>query len=183
MNATPRFLRKNRAEAIATSRRKGRNQSPLFWLLFFPTVLAIYLVHNARSYEEVITTTSDGEQALTPERKAEISDRQRKNAEQAEQYVLRAVAPGYRTCYLCPEGRVWLEAGEIAKIGVSTEGQRRYVAEFYEQHGVYYVAEYRGDLTTAKNRELARLGGYPLLPENQKRTTKLLYPPLNTKLD
>jgi hypothetical protein len=182
MNATPRFFRKDRAKASVAPRRRYGSHRPRLWLLLFLAAAAVYLIHNARSYEDVVTATTDGA-ALTPERKAEISERQRKNTDQAEQYVLRAVAPGYRTCYLCPEGRVWLEAGEIAKIGVSTDGQRRYTAEFYEQQGVYYVAEYRGDLTTAKNRELARLGSYPLLPENQKRTTKLLYPPLNSKLD
>lgn len=80
-------------------------------------------------------------------------------------------------------GIIWLGANEIAKIGVSTNGKSRYSIEYYELHGVSYWMEYRGDLTTAKNREIARLGSYPLLPENQKREFKLVYPPLNSKLD
>ena len=156
---------------------------PPFWLFLLILGLAGCLVYNYSRYEEVVTTDPDGSPALTPERQAEIAGRQKKNAEEAEQYILIAVAPGYRECYLCPEGKAWLETNEIAKIGVSTDGQGRYSSAFYVTHGVDYIMEYRGDVTTAKNRELARLGGFPLLPENQKRQRKLLYPPLNSKLD
>ncbi|MCB0585878.1 MAG: hypothetical protein KDD06_11210 [Phaeodactylibacter sp.] len=156
---------------------------PPYWIFLLALGLISYLIYNYSGYEEVVTTDSNGNPILTPERKAEIARRQKKNDEEAEQYVLRAIAPGYRECYLCPEGKVWLEAEEIAKIGVSTDGEDRYSLKFYEKHGIYYDMEYRGSLTIAKNREIARLGSYPLLPENQKREHKLLYPPLNTKLD
>ena len=168
---------------IPHSGGKGGGGSPPFWLFLLILGLAGGLVYNYSSYEEVVHTNPDGNPALTPERQAEIAGRQKKNAEEAEQYILIAVDPGYRECYLCPEGKVWLETGEIAKIGVSTNGQGRYSSEFYIYHGVNYIMEYRGDVTTAKNRELARLGSYPLLPENQKRQQKLLYPPLNSKFD
>lgn len=163
--------------------KPGKSGRPPAWLFLLILCLAGYLVYNYSRYEEVVTADPGGSPTLTPEREAEIARRQKKNAEEAEQYVLRAVGPGYRECYLCPEGKAWLETDEIAKIGVSTDGQSRYSSEYYIRHGVKYVMEYRGDVTTAKNREIARLGGYPLLPENQKRERKLLYPPLNTKLD
>ena len=168
---------------IPHSGGKGGGGSPPFWLFLLILGLAGGLVYNYSSYEEVVHTDPEGNPALTLERQAEIAGRQKKNAEEAEQYVLRAIAPGYRECYLCPEGKTWLEANEIAKIGVSTNGKSRYPLNFYERHGVYYDVEYRGNLSIAKNREIARLGGYPLLPENQKREQKLLYPPLNSKLD
>lgn len=163
--------------------KPGKSGGPPAWLFLLILCLAGYLVYNYSRYEEVVAADPDGAPALTPEREAEIARRQKKNAEEAEQYVLRAIGPGYRECYLCPEGKAWLETGEIAKIGVSTDGEDRYSLKFYEKHGVYYDMEYRGNLAIAKNREIARLGGYPLLPENQKRERKLLYPPLNTKLD
>lgn len=160
----------------------GGNGAP-FWLFLVILGLLGGLIYNYSRYDEVVTTDADGNPVLTPEREAELTRRQQKNAEEAEQYILIAVAPGYRECYLCPEGKVWLETNEIAKIGVSTEGQGRYSSAFYVHHGVDYIMEYRGNLTIAKNRELARLSGYPLLPENQKREQKLLYPPLNSKFD
>ncbi|KAA3625759.1 MAG: hypothetical protein DWQ02_21170 [Bacteroidetes bacterium] len=163
--------------------KKSRNNRPLFWLLLFCVAFVGSLVFASLGYDDVVTSDPDKNPTLTPERQEEIERRQKKNSEGAEQYVLRAIVPGFRECYLCPEGKVWLEVNEIAKIGITTDGQNRYSTEFYEKHEVYYVLEYRGDLTTAKNRELARLGGYPLLPENQKRKKKLIYPPLNSKLD
>lgn len=162
---------------------KSQNNRSLFWLLLFCAVFIGYLVYGSLGYDDVVTSDPDGNPILVPERQAEIERRQRKNSEGAEQYVLRAIAPGYRECYLCPAGKVWLEVNEIAKIGITTDGQSRYSIAYYEKHRVYYVMEYRGDLTSAKNREVARLGAYPLLPENQKRERKLVYPPLNSKLD
>jgi len=178
---------RTRPNSTSTTQRSnaGRDDgnTPPFWLFLLILGLAGCLVYNYSRYEEVVTADPGGNPALTPERQAEIDRRQKKNAEEAEQYVLRATVPGYRECFLCPEGRAWLETNEIAKIGVSTDGEGRYPLNFYERYGVYYDMEYRGDLVIAKNREIARLGGYPLLPENQKREHKLLYPPLNSKLD
>ena len=160
----------------------GKPKPPfLLWVLLLGAVA--FVVINALSYDDVVEKDGDGRPVLTPGRKTEIAERQKKNEEYAEQYVLRAKKPGYRICSHCPEGKIWLEANEIAKIGVSTNGEKRYNFEFYSTHDVYYFMEYKGDLTTAKNREIWRLGNYPLLPENQKRRQKLIYPPLNTKLD
>lgn len=164
-------------------KNRSRNKRPLFWLLLLCVVFVGFLIFASLGYDDVMTSDPDGNPILKLERQEEIDRRQRKNREGAEQYVLRAIAPGYRECYLCPGKKVWLEANEIAKIGISTNGQGRYSLAYYKKHGVYYVMEYRGDLTTAKNWEVARLGSYPLLPENQKRENKLLYPPLNSKLD
>lgn len=163
---------------------KSQNMKLMFWLLLLVVVSAIgYFVVNASKYDEVVISDPDGNPILTPEREEELYRRQMKNSEGAEQYVLVTTTPGLRECYLCPTGSVWLEAGEIAKVGISTNGQSRYSIEYYMKHRVYYLMEYRGDLATAKNREIVRLGSYPLLPENQKREYKLLYPPLNSKLD
>jgi hypothetical protein len=170
-------------ENTIPAKQKSTTNLTMLLLILTSVILLGGIIVLFKPYEKVITTDKEGNPTLTPERKAEIEQRQKKNAEYAEQYVLRAIAPGYRECYLCLNRKVWLESNEIAKIGVSTDGQTRYSIEYYERHGVYYVMEYRGDLTTAKNREIERLGTYPLLPENQKREEKLLYPPLNSKLD
>lgn len=165
--------------------RRKKNRKPigaLLWLALIGIALSYWLLTD-KKFEDVITTDSDGNLVLSEERQAELAQRQRKNSEEAEQYILIALAPGYRLCYLCPEGKAWLEAGEIAKIGVSTNGRRRYSRKFYRRHNVDYATEYIGDLVTARNREIARLGAYPLLPENLKREYKLLYPPLNAVLD
>ncbi|MEN0003557.1 MAG: hypothetical protein AAF798_05415 [Bacteroidota bacterium] len=152
-------------------------------LLLTVVMIGAFLVIYLKKYDELVTEDANGNPALVPDRRAEIEKRKYKNSNEAEQYVLRAIAPGFVECYLCPDGKVWLEANEIAKIGVSTNGQDRYSAEYYRKHGLYYVMEYRGDLATAKNKEIERLGTYPLLPENQKREQRLIYPPLNSKLD
>lgn len=185
MNSPARLLKKSGLKVIPGQGKKERNNrpKPIIWFLLVLGCLIVYSVYNSQGYEEVVTTDSEGNPVLTPDRQAEIARRQNKNIEEAEQYVLIAIAPGYRECYLCPGGKVWLEAGEIAKIGISTNSKNRYSIEYYEHHGVFYQMEYRGDLTTAKNREIGRLGSYPLLPENLKRKNKLLYPPLNSKLD
>lgn len=183
MNAPALSDSKLSLKVIRGQGKKGKHPIGIFWLLLIVSALVGYLAYSSTGYDEAITTDPEGNPVLTPGRQAEIARRKKKNSEEAEQYILVAVAPGYRECYLCPEGKVWLETGEIAKIGVSTNGQSRYSIEYYERHGVNYIMEYRGDLTTAKNREITRLGSYPLLPENQKRRYKLLYPPLNSKFD
>ena len=150
MNSPERVPIKSRLRAIKGEGKKKKPKLYQLGVLLIFLIFVFYWIIAGLRYEDVVTIGSDGKPTIKAERQAEIARRQKKNSEEAEQYILVAIAPGYRECYLCPGGKVWLNTGEIAKIGVSTNGIGRYPIMYYQKHMVNYVMEYRGSLTIAK---------------------------------
>lgn len=97
-----------------------------------------------------------------------------------EQYTLRARKSGFYPNYEWGKGMVngvWLNKGDIWKIGKSINGRRRYPNNYYDSvgQGLDYVEEYSGPPDTVLFVEMMKLVNYRM-QHNGK------YPPGNTKL-
>jgi hypothetical protein len=140
-----------------------KNRTPLF-----VGVLTLILIVAALKWVDVVKKLADGAWVLTDERQ-DLRDGALDRNTNAEQYVLLAVVSGWYKCYLCPEGQYWLNEGEIAKIGITTNPMERYSEKWIQDNRVEYVREIVGDLTTVRKAEIERISTYPLTPENMTR--------------
>ncbi len=131
-------------------------------------IAATLLLLAALKWEDVARRLKDGSWSLSEERQKEMEDTLERN-ENAEQYVLLATVSGWYKCYLCEEGRYWLNKGEIAKIGITTNPAERYSQRWLEDHRVEYIIEVEGGLATVRKAEIERIASYPFLPENMAR--------------
>ena len=121
-------------------------------------------------FKDFVQENPDGSYELKPERKRKLNTDIKRMREEAEQYILVAKEEGYYGCLHCPRGAFYLRKGEIVKIGITRQGEQgRYDQNYYARMKVEYIAEYRGTLQIAAERELIRLGNYPLTPENLAR--------------
>lgn len=137
----------------------------------FPIIIGIaaaLLLLAALKWEDVARRLRDGTWALSEERQQEMEDTLDRN-ENAEQYVLLAVVSGWYECYLCEEGKYWLNEGEIAKIGITTNPAQRYSQQWLKDHRVSYHVETEGDLAKVRKAEIERIASYPFTPENMRR--------------
>jgi hypothetical protein len=126
----------------------------------------------------------DGAWRLTPKREAK-RDKHIKNIDDAEQYVLLAIAPGYYDCLHCPSKRIYLHTNEVWKYGVTNQGEKqRYPSQYFEQRQLRYHVQFRGTYSQCLVEEKRKLFEYPLLPENLARPDplKLVLPPGNLQL-
>jgi len=131
-------------------------------------ILFVLLAMAALKWEDVARRLKDGSWGLARERQKEMDYTLDRN-ENAEQYVLIAVVSGWYECYLCEDGKYWLNKGEIAKIGITTNPAERYSQKWLENNLVEYVIEVEGDLAKVRKAEIERIGSYPFLPENMAR--------------
>lgn len=109
-------------------------------------------------------------------------DKDQRELEEAEQYVLVARSAGMYPCYRCPSQRFFLNAGEIWKYGVTRKGARgRYSERFLMANNLNYRVQLVGDYAMCLMAEKGKLYNYPLLPENLSRpdSLRLLFPPGN----
>lgn len=132
------------------------------------TILLLALAMAALKWEDVARLLKDGNWGLAQERQEELEDTLERN-ENAEQYVLIATVSGWYECYLCEEGKYWLNEGEIAKIGITTNPAERYSQQWLKDHRVNYHVETEGDLAAVRKAEIERIASYPFTPENMKR--------------
>lgn len=142
--------------------RKGRPFPPGILILFLLLAMA------ALKWEDIARRLKDGSWELAEERQKEMEDSLERN-ENAEQYVLLAVVSGWYECYLCEGGKYWLNAGEIAKIGITTNPAERYSQQWLRSQRVEYVREVVGGLAKVRTAEINRIASYPFLPENMAR--------------
>ena len=137
----------------------------------FPIIIGIaaaLLLLAALKWEDVARRLRDGTWILSEERQQEMDDTLDRN-ENAEQYVLLAAVSGWYKCYLCEEELYWLNKGEIAKIGITTNRAERYSQKWLEDNRVEYIIEVEGDLAKVRKAEIERIASYPFLPENMAR--------------
>lgn len=150
-------------------------------------------VINERKFEtfdDFIQRNSDGTFELKPERKKKLNTDVKRMREETEQYVLLAKEDGYYQCLHCARGTFYLYKGEIAKVGITRQGEEgRYDHNYYNRMKLEYKTEYRGTFQKAMEAEIIRIGSYPLTPENLVRPDqsengvdryKLARPILNT---
>ena len=131
-------------------------------------IVAALLLLAALKWEDVARRFKDGTWGLSEERQQQLDETLGRN-EHAEQYVLIAAVAGWYKCYLCEEGIYWLNKGEIAKIGITTNPVERYAQKWLEDNRVEYIIEIEGDLARVRKAEIERIASYPFLPENMAR--------------
>lgn len=138
------------------------------------------LVLMALSWIDVIEWTEDGPRIKSFWKNR--LDKDQRELEEAEQYVLVARSAGMYPCYRCPSQQFFLNAGEIWKYGVTRKGARgRYSERFLMANNLNYRVQLVGDYAMCLMAEKGKLYNYPLLPENLSRldSLRLLFPPGN----
>lgn len=121
----------------------------------------------------------EGEPELAPWRKEKLL-RELDDLDNAEQYVLKAGVPGLYPCYICKGSKeIFLNLNEIWRYGVTTKGQRGRYPDGLPHPGLVYLIQFQGKLQACLAEEKIKIYEYALLPENLKRTDRLIRPPGN----
>jgi hypothetical protein len=172
IQSTPSKRQKNRL------RSKPPTQQRPSWFIW-----AVLIVAMAGTFHEFVIQREDGSYELRKERQAkqdrEIEDLQ---AEEAEQYALRAKVSGYYPCYNCGDAdEVFLNIGEIWKYGYTTR-ENRYTKKYLDRLNLIYDKQFMGTPVECQIEEKRKIYQYPLLPENLIRSFKLPRP-LGNKQD
>ncbi len=121
---------------------------------------------------------------LKPQEEAKLLKRL-KEIDEAEQYALIAIAPGWYPCNHPDRATFYLLAGEVWKYGTTTKGQfGRYSIKYLAGINVSYLLQFRGTIAECLKEEQLKLFYYPYLPENSTRPEKdqLPRPPYNSKM-
>jgi len=103
-----------------------------------------------------------------------IKDKTRKG-NPCDQYVLRARTAGWYACYKCPSQKVYLEAGEIWKIGKTCFEEKIRYSKLPDSRLVF-ARQFSGTAEQCLIVEKVKLYAYFFYPENQKRTKPLILP-------
>ena len=174
----------SREDAASHPEQAAEVARPNQWKRSFLLLSAIFLIAMAALHWADVVEWVDGEWRLKPKREAK-RDKQIKNIDDAEQYVLLAIAPGYYDCLHCPSKRIYLHTNEVWKYGVTNQGEKqRYTSQYFEQRQLRYQVQLRGTYSQCLVEEKRKLFEYPLLPENLARpdSLKQVLPPGNLQL-
>jgi hypothetical protein len=134
----------------------------------------------ALTFADVIVWV-DGVPKLHPKREKKL-EKEIREIEDAEQYVLLALTEGWYPCFICPTSTVYLYPGNVWKYGVTRKGEKiRYGTDYALNNKLSYVIEFRGHYAACLIVEKTKIYNYPLLPENIVRpeALRLAYPPGN----
>lgn len=153
-----------------------RPKSPWFWWVLF-AVVGIFAAINWDDY----VVEKDGKLELAPKRKAKLK-KELEQIDNAEQYVLKAMFPGFYPCINCGDKtEIWLNPGDVWKYGTTRLGEMvRYKSEPFDPR-LKYEVEFRGNYADCLKMEKIQIYHYVLLPENQKRADPLIRPPGNPR--
>ena len=171
-------------DAASHPKQAAEMARPNQWRLPFLLLSVMSLIAMAALQWADVVEWVEGEWRLKPKREAK-RDKQIKNIDDAEQYVLLAIAPGYYDCLHCPSKRIYLHTNEVWKYGVTNQGEKqRYTSQYFEQRQLRYHVQLRGTYSQCLIEEKRKLFEYPLLPENLARPDplKLVLPPGNLQL-
>lgn len=147
-----------------------------WWLILF-AFAGIYAAFNVEDFDFLVE--KDGGYDLSPQRKKKYQ-KESEELDNAEQYVIYALKPGYYPCYNCGESSlIYLNAGEVWKYGVTKIGQNRRYSIGEIPENLQYKREYVGDYGTCLKLEKYKIYHYALLPENLSRAIPLIRPPGN----
>lgn len=146
------------------------------WVTLLALVLFGLAVFMA---DEDFLSEEDGRPVLAPWRKAKM-EKELEEMEEGEQYVLKATEPGYYPCFNCPHtDKIFLEYGEVWKYGVTSKGQGNRYKSGLPVSTLVYATEFIGELRECYRLEKIKIYNYALLPENLRRTHRLIRPPGN----
>lgn len=147
--------------------------------LLFLAILVIFGIVAIVAFEEFVQRNSDGTYVLKSKRKQKL-ERDIQRLEEAEQYVLKAAANGYYTCYNCLNtDSIFLFAGNVWRYGTTIDPLTRYKYVFLERNQLTYTQQFVGPLHKCLQEEKRKIVYYPLLPENTNRIMKISRPPGN----
>jgi len=134
------------------------------------------------SKEKEFIIVKHGEAELAPWRKEKL-EKELKEIDEAEQYVLRADEDGYYECFNCGgKPLIFLHAGEVWKYGYTRKGEKARYRGWNTKNTLKYEVQFEGTLTECVKEEKRKIYYYALLPENLKREIPLIRPPGN-KID
>lgn len=151
----------------------------LAWLLAAAAVIVAAL-----TFEEVVEWI-EGEPQLKQKQKERLAKEQRE-IDNAEQYVLLALASQNYPCLGCSKSLIFLHTGQVWKYGVTRKGQEgRYDVKFLTENKLRYLVQFRGTLSECLKEEKSKIFTCPLLPENLARPSheRLARPPGNLRTD
>jgi hypothetical protein len=147
-----------------------------WWLILF-VFAGIYAAFNVEDFDFLVE--KDGGYDLSPQRKKK-HQKEIEELDNAEQYVIYALKPGYYPCYNCGHlSLIYLNFGEVWKYGVTKIGQNRRYSIGEIPENLQYKREYTGDYGTCLKLEKYKIYHYALLPENLSRDVPLIRPPGN----
>jgi hypothetical protein len=161
-----------------TPEQKPSAHKRLVFLLLL--IAAILLFFAIPKWEDVVKKGESGNYELQDWRLDERAIELDRN-ENAEQYRLLAQISRYYPCYLCKDKRIWINAGETLKIGITTNNTTRYTDAWLLKNDLTYFVDIEGNLATVRQAEIEKIANYPLWPENLKRplSNRLVVPPLH----
>jgi len=108
--------------------------------------------------------------------------KEKREIDNAEQYALFAITPGWYECYTCPSRTIYLFTGDIWKYRVTRKGKTvRYSFASLGDKNLQYITQFVGNYAECLIQEKIKIYHYPLLPDNLKRpdSLRLVYPPGN----
>ncbi|MEK7255177.1 MAG: hypothetical protein AAB316_10565 [Bacteroidota bacterium] len=132
---------------------------------------------------DFLVLDKEGNPRLSEKRQKKL-DKDPRNFEQAEQYVLLAGEDGWYPCFNCPGTQtIYLLKFQIWKYGVTTLGEKgRYGASLEGKELIYFI-QLRATLPECLREERRKIIGYGVHPENLARDVPLIRPPGNKRDD
>ncbi len=152
-----------------------------FCYLFRPDRQEIITDQKNLAWDDVAYIDEHGELQLKEWRLKEL-DKQIKEFEEAEQYVLVAFEDGFYTCYHCNSGTCFLQKGMVWKYGVTRRGvDRRYRSKWLTSMHLDYIVQFLGTNHECLIEEKRKIFLYPLHFDNQirKPVDRMARPPGN----
>lgn len=166
-------MREARPFSLPNTPQPNRN----YWWFILIGVVSIYAAFNVEDFDFLVE--KDGAYDLSPQRKKKYK-KEVEEIDNAEQYVIYALKPGYYPCYNCGKlTMIFLNAGEVWKYGVTRIGQNRRYAIDDIPENLQYRREFIGDYAACLKLEKYKIYHYALLPENLNRAIPLIRPPGN----
>lgn len=148
------------------------------WYIFLVGLIGISIVFMAK--RPFVVYDDNGQPQLSEWRKEKL-EKELKNLEHAEQYVLLATMSGTYPCFSCiDKATIRLRKNQIWKYGITTKGKEgRYEENWLRTMNLKYVIQFEGTITECLREERIKIYNYAIHPENIIRKKPLIRPPGN----
>lgn len=137
-----------------------------WWVLIS---IAILILLGLAGKKKAFLVSTDQGMKIAPWRKKKL-EKELKNFDKAEQYVLIATVEGEYPCFHCEgQATIHLKVGEVWKYGVTRIGKDKRYSSIPIDPRLRYLVEYKGDIGTCLRLEKVKIYEYAELPENLRR--------------
>lgn len=144
-------------------------------------IVLTFILFSALKFGDFLEWDESGAPKLSAKREKKMREAIRE-LEEAEQYALIVVVPGYYPCFNCDSTHIFMHEKETWKFGSTVKREKGRYPKYRKPAGMDYVIQFEGNILECKKQELTKIYTYPLLPENLKRLKPLKRPPGN-KID